>query len=594
MRPARGVASLALLPALLASAQAAAQDVPSGAITPTREQVEQRPPESTVPLPASLKVEGDVERAPCALDRPEYQNIRFTPTEVTFEDLRGLSAEALRPAYAEYVGQDQPVSVVCEIRDRAATILRDAGYIASVEVPEQKIADGKLRFKVLMAKLVGVRVRGDAGGAEKKIASYLQRLTQDEVFNRYRAERYLLLARDIPGYSVRLALRSAGGAPGEVIGEVTVLHTSLIVDANIQNFGSRALGRWGGMVRGQFFGLTGMGDRTTVSVYSTFDVDEQQTVQLGHDFKLGNNGLTIAGNFTYAWTHPDLGDPAIDIKGKTLFATLEANYPFLRTQATSVRGAIGMDLINQDVDFNGLDLSRDQLRVAFLRFTADMTDTGAGGRAFNAAEPQWRLGGSVELRKGLDVLGATDDCLDDLPSCLAVGNIPPSRIDGNPTATVLRGTAYGEFRPMRRFTVAVGARGQYAKSPLFSFEEFSAGNYTIGRGYGAGTLLGDSGVGLQGELRFGSTVPRSTKSLSAEPFAFVDQAWAWNENRIGPHIPRGELTSVGGGVRASLGDQFRIEATMAVPLDRVGTEDKKPDPRFLLSVTTRLLPWSFR
>ena len=41
-----------------------------------------------------------------------------------------------------FVGQEQPVAMICEIRDRAATILREAGYIAAVEVPEQRIADG--------------------------------------------------------------------------------------------------------------------------------------------------------------------------------------------------------------------------------------------------------------------------------------------------------------------------------------------------------------------------------------------------------------------------------------------------------------------
>ena len=71
-----------------------------------------------------------------------------------------------------------------------------------------------------MARLVGLRVRGDAGRAERIIARYLNKLTEQEVFNRYEAERYLLLAGDLPGYNVRLALRSAGAARGEVIGEV--------------------------------------------------------------------------------------------------------------------------------------------------------------------------------------------------------------------------------------------------------------------------------------------------------------------------------------------------------------------------------------
>ena len=116
-----------------------------------------------------------------------------------------------------------------------------------------------------MAHLTQVRVRGNASGAEQAIAGYLNQLTKQPVFNRYEAERYLLLASDIPGYSVRLTLRPAGTAPGEVIGDVTVQHTPAYVDVNVQNGGSHALGPWGGVVRGQVFGLTGLGDRTTLS-----------------------------------------------------------------------------------------------------------------------------------------------------------------------------------------------------------------------------------------------------------------------------------------------------------------------------------------
>jgi hypothetical protein len=133
-----GASTLALLaPLSAAGAQPVPQQQP---IPPTREEIE-RPARDREQRPRPrLVIEGDIERAPCALDRPENQNIRFTPTEVVFEDLRGLPAEALGQAYAEYLGQEQPISVICEIRDRAATILRNAGYVASVEVPEQRVA----------------------------------------------------------------------------------------------------------------------------------------------------------------------------------------------------------------------------------------------------------------------------------------------------------------------------------------------------------------------------------------------------------------------------------------------------------------------
>src|SRR5688572_3181460 len=188
-----GLAASAFFAAAPAFAQPPAVPAP-----PTREEVDRPPPPSVEQPRARLSIEGGIERAPCALDRPEYQNIRFTLQDVTFDDLRGLTAQQLRAAWAPYAGQEVGVAVICEIRDRAATMLREAGYIAAVEVPEQRIADGRVHFAVLMAKLVGIRVRGEAGRSERLIASYLNRLTEQPVFNRFDAERYLLLAGDLP------------------------------------------------------------------------------------------------------------------------------------------------------------------------------------------------------------------------------------------------------------------------------------------------------------------------------------------------------------------------------------------------------------
>lgn len=558
---------------------------------PTREEVTRPEPRPVQPPPTRLQVEGGVERAPCFLANPEYSAIRFTLRDVQFEGLQQVGADELREAYAPFVGSEQPVSVICEIRDRAATALRRAGYIASVEVPEQSIANGTVRFRVLMAKLVQVRVRGNASGAERTIAGYLQRLTEEPVFNRYEAERYLLLASDIPGYNVRLTLRPAGTAPGEVIGDVTVLHTPAYVDLNIQDYGSHALGRWGGLLRAQLYGLTGLGDRTTIAAFSTLDFDEQQTLQLAHDFRVGSEGLTIGGNFTYSWAKPDIEDS--DIKSRTLLATLQAEYPFVRSQARTLRGALGFDFVNQDVDLAGLDLTRDRLRVAFARLTADAVSMDSG-RGFSLVEPHWRLSGVLELRRGLDVFGATDDCGPAGIDCLGPGDVPPSRIEGDATATVLRGSAYGEFRPAPKVTLALGVRGQLASNPLLSFEEFSAGNYTVGRGYDPGTLLGDKGIGLQSELRFGSVYPRSPRDFAIEGYGFFDYARIKNKDRllIDDESSR-HLSSVGAGARASF-DRFYLDAAIAIPLTHVGPFDKKPDPRFLLSLTTRLWPWSVR
>lgn len=582
-----------LLSAVLVSTPsiAAAQTAPQ-VLPPTREEIT-RPDAPTPPLQAPrLEIEGGIERAPCALDSPEFQNIRFTVRGAQFEGLQGLPASELNSSYSSLIGTEQPISIVCEIRDRAATILRDAGYIAAVEVPEQRIGDGVVRFRVLMARLTQIRVRGNATGAERTIAGYLNQLTEQPVFNRFDAERYLLLASDLPGYVVRLTLRPAGTVPGEVLGDVTVQRTPAYADFNVQNGGSRELGRWGGLLRGQLFGLTGLGDRTTLAAFTTADFKEQQTLQLGHDFRVGGEGLGIGALLTYAWANPTIPGNDSEIEARTLLATVQADYPLIRSLARNLRTSIGMDYVNQTVELDSIDLSRDRLRVAFGRLGFDAMNT-RFSRGRSMAEPTWRFNSLLELRKGLNILGATDDCGPTGADCLGPGEIPPSELEGVSTAAVVRGLLYGEYRPVPKLTFALGARGQYAWKPLLSFEEFSAGNYTVGRGYDPGALLGDRGWGTQAEVRFGSTVPTSARKPAIEGYLFWDHARVRDLDRLFIVEGSNHLDSVGGGARVAF-DRFILDAALAVPLTRVGIFDEKPDPRVLVSLTTRLWPWSYR
>jgi hemolysin activation/secretion protein len=572
----------------LAAAQSANQVLP-----PTREEVTRPVEQQPIRRGSKLEVEGELARAPCALDGPDFASIHLTLKDVEFAGLKGMSKDELSAAYAQYVGRDVPISVVCEIRDRASAILRDAGYVSAVQVPEQRIADGIIRFNVLMAHLADVRVRGDASGAEGVIAGYLRQLTAEPVFNRYQAERYLLLASDIPGYTVRLTLRPAGTTPGEVIGDVTVQRTPAYADFNVQNMGSKELGRWGGLLRGQVFGLTGLGDRTSLSLFSTSDFKEQQTVQLAHDFRVGSEGLSLGGAFTYAWAHPSIPGNS-DVVAHTLLGTIEADYPLVRKETYTVRGSAGMDLVNQDVKLDGAEFTRDRLRVAFLRLGFDSAETQFSREGYSLAEPPWRVSGLFELRQGIHGLGATRDCGPTTSACV----IPPSRPEGQSDATVLRMNSFGEFRPMPKFTIAAGIRAQYAWKPLLSFEEFSAGNYTAGRGYDPGALLGDRGFGTQAEIRYGSRIPSSARRPAIEGYAFWDHASVSNKDKltvIDPSNPdpSNHLDSVGGGARVNF-NRFALDASLAVPLTKVGADDKRPDPRFLISLTTRLWPWSYK
>ncbi|HWT41409.1 MAG TPA: ShlB/FhaC/HecB family hemolysin secretion/activation protein, partial [Sphingopyxis sp.] len=156
-----------------------------------------------------------------------------------------------------------------------------------------------------------------------------------------------------------------------------------------------------------------------------------------------------------------------------------------------------------------------------------------------------------------------------------------------PDAFLVRANALAEWRPTKLFTLSAAPRAQWASDPLLAYEEFSGGNFTVGRGFDPGTVIGDSGVAVALEARYGSFVPANTESFAFQPFVFFDAAWVWNKDSAFNGLNPQKLFSAGGGIRAAYGDLARLDVTMAVPLNRGGFLTEKPDPRLLVSLTTQ-------
>ena len=544
----------------------------------------------------TLTVDGDFERAPCALDRPEFADIRFTVKGAQFNGLERVPGLSLDAAWAAYEGRELPVSILCDIRAEANAILRRQGYLATVEIPQQSLADGIPDFVVVFGRLTAVRVRGDAGPSEKIVAGYLEKLTRQDVFNTNTAERYLLLADDLPGLDVRLSLRpAADGAPGDLVGEIAVLRQRGMIDVNIQNLGSQAIGRFGGVLRGEVYDLTGLGDRTSVAVFSTLDFVEQQTVQVGHDFRVGSEGLRIGGQFTYSTANPSTALAGFDVEAETRFVTLYASYPLARTRRHSLFADAGFDYVDQDIALNNIALTEDRVRMVFARMAGEWTDQQSVLRTggYTPFEPKLRLRYGVEVRQGLDVFDASPDCRPNLLGCLLGGTAPPSRIEADPTPLVLRLNTDIEYRPDPLLTFALATQAQITGDALPAFEELAAGSFSIGRGYDPGAVLGDSGIMGAFEVRYGSLMPSSMAALAFQPYLFTDVAYVWNEDPSRRPANPDRLWSAGGGVRVSWGSGVQSDFLIAVPLERPDLAASKGDVRFLFSLTARLFPWRY-
>jgi hemolysin activation/secretion protein len=578
--------------AMAASAPAAAQVSP-GLPTrpPTAQELDRAPPPPAARERVTVRSRGFTP-GPC----PEALANSPLTAPLKSVAITGPDGAALPPEVAKLLagvganldGRALPLAEICRVRDEASAALSRARYVAFVQVPEQSLADGVLQLRVTTARMVELRVRGEPNKGKARIEGLLNRLKAIVPFNETEAERILLLANDIPGTRVSLELRpSPSGVPGEVIGEVQLEQDAFSLVANVQNYGSNQIGRWSGVLRGDIYGLTGLADRTYLSVFSTSDVRELIVLQAGHDFAVGNDGLRVGVNGTYAKTRPTLENAAagFDLNSESYLSSVFANYPLLRSTRGNLRVGGGLDLIEQRTRAIGTLINLDQIRTGWLRVDGEIQKD-----ELTILAPVWRFGGYVELRQGLPILGAT-------PVGGKGGSAIPTRFEGNSRAFVGRAGISGEGR--LRFgadkslaaTLAADIRGQYTPDPLLAYDEFAVGNLTIGRGYDPGATAGDRFIGGTAEFRLGKPVPITAKDFAIEAVGFYDHVELWNLD-TNNFERRRTLRSVGGGVRATWGAHVRMDLVYAKPLDRaLAIDTEKPGGRLLLSLTVRALPW---
>lgn len=559
---------------------------------PTREELNVGRPGAQQPPQNRLTVEGGLERGPCPLAEPQFANVKVTFANVEFNGLPGVPAAALDPAWRDLAGREMPIASLCDVRDRASAILREQGYLVAVQVPPQRIeTNGTVKMDVLAAKLVEVELRGDTGPSAKLLAAHLDKLTERPWFNTHEAERELLLLGDLPGYDVRLTLRSAQRAPGEVVGVVQIVRRPVELVVGVQNLGSRQTGREGAFAEVAFNDVLGLGDRTTISYYNTFDWSEQHILRAAHDLALNANGLRMGGSILWGQTRPNIAGGAF--KSETVAGDIHLTDALVRSQVSSLYATGGLEIVDQKLAFGGTPLSHDKLRVVYARLDHQAVDPasvlGIGG--YTSREPRWRSAAQLELRQGIDAFGASTDC-DPVAVCLPP-NVGLSNLSADPTAFVARLQGSFEFRPAPHLTLAIAPLAQFAGSALLSYEQISFGSYTVGRGLDPGAVLGDDGIGTSIELRYGSLFPRKANGFAFEPFVFLDYAKGWIQDRGLNPDPRDVLTA-GGGVRARWSDHLDAAVTLAAPLQRAGYQSKRGPARLLFTITARLVPWGDR
>lgn len=521
------------------------------------------------PIPAAPRGElfRDMEAGPCPFAE---SNLKFTLAGVDFRGANGalaLDSERLALAYDDLVGRELPLTAICAIRDRVAALYLRRGVLAAVTIPEQRIADGRVVIEVTEAHVASVSYHGDAGPAQRQVARYLDKLKGLTPFDLNTAQRYLLLASDIPGVEVQASLKQSAGGNGAVDLDITVTRAAMTGSVSVNDYGSNSIGRGLATLRADFNSFTPLGERTSIVGYGTIDSDEQRVFQITESIKLGGEGLSLDLSGSFARTKPGGAVSALDLVGNSFAGNARVSYPLLRHRRHNLNLSAGLEWIDQKVEFGGgiATLTDDKLRVFSARLDGHLAPRELADHSVAAT-------GSLEIRRGVSGLGAS-----------RFGNRNASRFGGRPDATVVRAELSVGGRVAGPLVATVSGSWQYTDTPLLSYEEFSAGNMSVGRGYDPSAASGDRALTYGVEL---SSVPIALgKNAAFRPYAFVDAVRLTN---IGPGAGEDRLRSLGAGVRAQLGPWLALDAAWACPLDRLAPRTPRPADRFLVNLTASI------
>jgi hemolysin activation/secretion protein len=474
---------------------------------------------------------------------------------VTSVEVLGVTAYPLPEIAQLAVGLTGPAVPLPRIDAARQAILqryRADGYLLTT-VSANLDKNGRLRFVVTEGRIASVKLDGDIGPAGTRVLRFLDRLTEKQPIDSVTLERYLLLAQDVPGVSLRAVLEPSSETSGAL---------NLIAQVSRQEFSglgtmdNRAFTETGPI---EFLGVfdansfTAFGEKTEVSYYHTFP-NSQNFGQVSEEAFIGSSGLKGRVYGGYGPTVPtgSLGDQGYH--GTTTVFGASLSYPVIRSRQQALNANLLFDALDSDISIQPpgtprTQASYDALRVIRLGIDYALSDVwlGAERSAINAI--------SVRISEGMKLLGATTS-----------GDSVTTPRQGEQTGFTK--INFETSRTQTLFTPWEGATiglmglltGQWSPNILPPAEQFYLGGARFTRGYYAGQVSGDKALAATVELQLNTGVETSifekAFDITTQYYVFYDWGETWQNLSIDHNAM---INSAGGGVRAQITRSVEVD-----------------------------------
>lgn len=467
--------------------------------------------------------------------------------------------------------------------DLEAGFVRDGYVLARVVIPAQTLEDGgPLRLTVVNGFVEKIDTSAAPPGLRARLDAVTAPLIDRPTLRLPDIERRLLLAGDMFGVALGSAL-STGARPGGTVIILNPQFRTITGFVGLDNSFSRELGRWNlsagvelnnQLGRGEVFYLRASGHPKLGERGYLDDRPQLRTLAGGAVFPLGNDGLTFGIEAASSKAGPDSGDVATASDFDRLSVRLF--YPVVRSvkRNISVTAALDLQRDRQDLETGAGDFGIYKDRTRVLRLTG---------------EGNWQLSDQSALRMaavlsvGLDALGAR------------------SAAEATPAEPLSRAGADADFRKLelsfrydrdfrQDWSMALSGQAQSAfGDPLLSSEQFGIASTEGLSAFDLGSLSGDSGWFLRGEVARHFPAQGFGHPLVVSPYVFAAMGAVHLENPTADEAARIEASSFGIGVDLRLiRDPSYSSALIRLEYGKGNRDDGQEDPsRFTIVSTYR-------
>ncbi len=330
------------------------------------------------------------------------------PVRVTSVEVEGVTAYP-RPDIAQLAaGLVGPAVPLPRSRRRVRRSCSATAPTAMCSPPSPRTSTtmARLRFIVTEGRIASVKLEGDIGPASAQVLRFLNRLTEKQPIDTVTLERYLLLAQDVPGVSLRAVLEPSTDTPGalNLVAQVSRQNVSGLATIDNRAFSETGPIEFLGLL--DFNSFSALGEKTELSYYHAFP-NSLNFGQASTEVFLGASGLKGKVYGGYGATVPTgtLGQQGY-IGTTTVFGAA-LSYPVIRSRQQTLNVNLAFDALDSDISITPQGTPRtrasyDALRVMRLGEDYALSDLwlGADRSAVNLL--------SVRISEGMKLLGASN------------------------------------------------------------------------------------------------------------------------------------------------------------------------------------------